>query len=685
MNENINKVIYGETVLIDLTEDTVSPNRMYKGITAHAADGSITTGTAEITVEGTKLIMPEGLCTPIGDIDPDTDSWIRPSEWPDLSSVYNNEQNTLLMTVDATGRIPDPHVSICIQGAYTVQVGHIENNNFISEETYSQSSNSTWTKAWTATEGLYPIIKITGTSNLTYFGWREYTLPGTTAKYQTQFQAVVEIIGHITSMNDGARTPFFTEYEKIKVDGVTNSNALRYRWQNAYYLRELDLTDWNTTNWNIAHLSHTWSYCKSLVKIDNISELDTSNWIVTSLSNTWDYDHCIKELDLHKWDTSKWVVNGSMNGVWNNCYSLEKLDISTWDTSNWTITALSSTWGACRVLKELDLYNWDTSKWIVTNLQSTWNNCYVLKELNLHNWDTSKWIIPNLQSTWQACRNLRFLDISTWNTSSWTVTNLSTTWQNCNNLIELDLHNWDTSNWAVTNLSNTWDSCTKLKNLNISTWNTSNWNVTTLQYTWNGCFSLKELPISNWDTSNWTVTNLQATWNGCSLLKELPVSNWDTSNWVVTTAVNTFRSMNCLKELDIHNWDTSNWTLTDNSKYNPMFGYDTQLVNLNLSCFDLSKFYIYQNNGTSHSFDNLHLLQNLTFGSNNNNKLDATSAKPIIRFDWSPLLSRESILNIFNALKDGVTGKTCQMSSVNLNKMTADEKAIATNKGWTLT
>lgn len=63
MNENINKVIYGVTVLVDLTEDTISPEKMYKGITAHMADGSITTGTAEITVEGQKLIMPEGLCT----------------------------------------------------------------------------------------------------------------------------------------------------------------------------------------------------------------------------------------------------------------------------------------------------------------------------------------------------------------------------------------------------------------------------------------------------------------------------------------------------------------------------------------------------------------------------------------------------------------------------------------------
>ena len=62
-NVNINKVIYGSLTLIDLTNDTITPEQMYKGTTAHMADGSTTTGTAEVTVVGTKLIMPTGLIT----------------------------------------------------------------------------------------------------------------------------------------------------------------------------------------------------------------------------------------------------------------------------------------------------------------------------------------------------------------------------------------------------------------------------------------------------------------------------------------------------------------------------------------------------------------------------------------------------------------------------------------------
>ena len=61
----INKVVFGSNTLIDLTSDTVTAEKVYKGVTAHSADGTIVTGTAEITVSGTKMIMPEGLCTPI--------------------------------------------------------------------------------------------------------------------------------------------------------------------------------------------------------------------------------------------------------------------------------------------------------------------------------------------------------------------------------------------------------------------------------------------------------------------------------------------------------------------------------------------------------------------------------------------------------------------------------------------
>lgn len=46
-NQNINKVIYGDQTLIDLTADTVKPSKLLAGFTAHDASGSAITGTAK--------------------------------------------------------------------------------------------------------------------------------------------------------------------------------------------------------------------------------------------------------------------------------------------------------------------------------------------------------------------------------------------------------------------------------------------------------------------------------------------------------------------------------------------------------------------------------------------------------------------------------------------------------------
>ena len=59
----VNKIVYGTTVLVDLTEDTITADKLYKGVTAHDKSGAPLTGTAEVTVSGTTLIMPEGLVT----------------------------------------------------------------------------------------------------------------------------------------------------------------------------------------------------------------------------------------------------------------------------------------------------------------------------------------------------------------------------------------------------------------------------------------------------------------------------------------------------------------------------------------------------------------------------------------------------------------------------------------------
>lgn len=49
-NQNVNKVVYGGNVLIDLTADTVMASKLLNGFTAHDKSGAIITGTCDFDV-----------------------------------------------------------------------------------------------------------------------------------------------------------------------------------------------------------------------------------------------------------------------------------------------------------------------------------------------------------------------------------------------------------------------------------------------------------------------------------------------------------------------------------------------------------------------------------------------------------------------------------------------------------
>ena len=562
---NINKVVFGSNTLIDLTEDTVHPDRMYKGDTAHAADGSEITGTAEVTVDGTCLLMPDGLVTPIGTVDPDTYHWIRPEGLPDLDSLYNGENNTIYMTVDATGRITDPHIYIRLYSACTVQVGHIQNGAFVADSTDSVANAGYWEKVFVPAADYYPIVKITS-NEIRGIYWTAWTSPEGRA-YAAQYQPVIEWIGCVNYMDNNYRTPYFTEREKINVKTVYRT-ALASRWLDAWSLLDLDVSDWDTTSWGI-----------------------------TSLSQTW-----------------------------RRAYSIKSLDLSSWDTSNWTVNDLHYTWEACYQLEVLKTNGWDTSKFTPTNLDYTWESCYKLKKLDLNHWDTSNWIVTTIYETWYYCYSLE----------------------------ELLIDKWDTSKWAITSFGQTWNSC----------------------------YKLKKIGIENWDTSNWKVQNFSGTFTNCYMLEKFEGENWDTSNWEVTSCASTFVNCFSISSLDLH-WDMSNWNI-EASGIGTMFSKMLNLKSIDFSHIDISNIPNWKSSGSTFMFQYDYLLSKVYFGTENLNKMHCNDY-PIINFSNSNMLTRESLLNIINALENGVSSKTLQLGTTNLNKLTAEEKAIATNKGWTLT
>ena len=148
------------------------------------------------------------------------------------------------------------------------------------------------------------------------------------------------------------------------------------------------------------------------------------------------------------------------------------------------------------------------------------------------------------------------------------------------------------------------------------------------------CESLVTIP--QLDTSN--VTNMGSMFDSCTSLTTIP--QLDTSK--VTNMSYMFES--CTSLTSIPRLDAT--SLTSASK---MFGY---------------------------SWDSLN--QFTTFGGLNGLKID---------LDLSPCeaLTHDSLMNVINEAADVTSSpKTLTLGSTNLAKLTDNEKAIATNKGWTL-
>jgi surface protein len=234
------------------------------------------------------------------------------------------------------------------------------------------------------------------------------------------------------------------------------------------------------------------------------------------------------------------------------------------------------------------------------------------------------------------------------------LTNMNYMFHNCGNVTSIDVSNWDTSN--VTNMAYAFYNCSNLENLNVSNFNTD--KVTAINDMFYTCRKLKNLDLKKWNVSN--VKSLGNTFMNCNALETLDVSTWNTSN--VTSISNTFSG--CSK-----------------------------LVNLNIGNFDLSKV----TNGYG-AFSSMSSLVNLTFGTNYGKGFTAKSNNSFsytLTFTNCTKLTHDSLMSIINNLYDlnltyNVAGggtlytQKLELGSTNLAKLTAEEIAIATNKGWTV-
>ena len=191
----------------------------------------------------------------------------------------------------------------------------------------------------------------------------------------------------------------------------------------------------------------------------------------------------------------------------------------------------------------------------------------------------------------------------------------------------------DTS--SVTDVSHLYDDCNSLVRVPMMNFS----NVKKMEFTFNYCYGLGSIP--QFDTSN--VTTFYDCFNFCNSLVTIPELN--TSKATNVSGMFT----GCTSLMSIPLLDFGNVTNISN-----LFGYSDMKTLTDLG-----------------GFKNLKI--NFTYGLN-----------------YLPNLTVQSLMNVINNLYDfrangESTTRTLQLGTTNLNKLTEEQKAVATNKGWSLT
>lgn len=240
-----------------------------------------------------------------------------------------------------------------------------------------------------------------------------------------------------------------------------------------------------------------------------------------------------------------------------------------------------------------------------------------------------------------------------------------------------------------TSLNYLFEKNTNLININVSNWDTS--NITSLRGAFAGILNLESVDFAEWDVSH--VTDFYAMFDACKKIENIDVSKWNTSS-----AINMgwMFNRNNLKSLDVSNFDTSKVT-----NMFAMFSGSQSLTRLDISNFDTSKvldfgrvFSHWDNVCEELNISGLNLTKVTSMDS-----LFMRSSFKVIRCDGLRLpnidmrkiglnssteLTVDSIVGLLNALPQSDKGYSFQIGSANIAKLSDEQKAIATDKGWTL-
>ena len=191
--------------------------------------------------------------------------------------------------------------------------------------------------------------------------------------------------------------------------------------------------------------------------------------------------------------------------------------------------------------------------------------------------------------------------------------------------------------------------------------------VTTLSQAFLNCSYLEQ--VHNFTTGT-NLTNVSSMFSGCKRLTAIPLFN--------TTNVTTMNQMfyGCAALANVPTFDTS-------SCYN--FGYMFYNCSslISVPSFNLNALSQNSNWGTAYTSTS-NPLYYMFYGCTSLAAIHMQNIKSSFDISYSTAFTREALLEILDNLVDVSAARVLHMGQTNLDKLTAEDIAIATAKGWTL-
>lgn len=444
-------------------------------------------------------------------------------------------------------------------------------------------------------------------------------------------------------------------YQRLLSEDFPNEDYIVARIRPTVSGQKLLKVDYNSWNYNGRNLSAQAS--PIIMRYGNMPYAQTIN-CATSILVSDNVMNC------------KAITTAS--GFYSGCSQLVRHRHTGWDGSK--IISVANMFNGCNSLSDCDT---DFSGWCtnggLTTMTSFMYNCYSLGgDVNVTGWDTSK--VTTISNIFSGCyRVTKFIGIEDWNLEN--CGTIGTIFGNCHSLYQneqgkLDLTKWNLAKniTTTTSYANFFSQCRRLKEIDISTFNIS--YTSSINSMFSTCYLLEKISLPDNIGSAGLLTVATSAFLNCSRLKEIDLSKIDFSQ--VTTMNTMLNNTYCLERL-IPPTTTPAGSSGANT-LTTLINYAYVLESLDMSWLDCSKF----SNATSQFSDMFRFcnkLKNLIPPININNTFIISNCNN---------LTRESIVAVLNNLSRVTSAKTITLGGINLVKLTADDIAIATGKGWTV-